>query len=413
MKLRSTTSKVSTRSKLFIAAFSVLMVFAVPIQLSHNASADPYADKIKAIENEIKRYQDEASDLAKESRTLENELNKLTAEKSTIQAQVDKSQTEYDKLKADIKQTEKDIAQSQDTLGEILADIHVDDQVSPVELLFSSQTIGDFLDKQEYRSSIRDDLVSTIDEIKDLKTALEEQKVEVEAVLKDQKAQRDQLAAKENERSNLLSQTKGEEASFQSLISKRDAEIEQLREEQAAYFASLSASSSVQLVAGDPNKGGYPSHLANSNYYNPTVDNWGMYSRQCVSYTAWKVHQAYENMPYWGGIGNAWQWAYSGYHSGGNKVSYNSGNWHTANSQTYGVPSGSTPKKGSVAVRNANPSGGDPWGHTAWVEEVYGNGTIRISQYNWYNAGGSGWGHYSEMVVNSSFFGQYLYFGDK
>jgi surface antigen len=118
-------------------------------------------------------------------------------------------------------------------------------------------------------------------------------------------------------------------------------------------------------------------------------------------------------MPYWGGIGNAWQWAYSGYHSGGNKVSYNSGNWHTANSQTYGVPSGSTPKKGSVAVRNANPSGGDPWGHTAWVEEVYGNGTIRISQYNWYNAGGSGWGHYSEMVVNSSFFGQYLYFGDK
>lgn len=37
------------------------------------------------------------------------------------------------------------------------------------------------------------------------------------------------------------------------------------------------------------------------------------------------------------------------------------------------------------------------YGHVMWVEEVYGNGYIRVSQYN-YDLAGS----YSEMVISGS-----------
>ena len=416
MKLRSTTSaKMSFTKRLLIVLGVVTVGFAAPIQITQNVFANPYDSRIQALQEDIDAYQQKATELSSQKRTLGNELEKLSNEKNTIQAQVDVSQAKYDQLVLQIKETEQRIKDNQDALGETIADLYVDDNISPIEMLASSGTIGDFLDKQEYRISIRDQLASTITKIKDLKKELETQKQDVERVLADQKVQRDALAAKEAERQNLLDKTRGEESAFQALISEKSQELDKLKDEQAAYFTRLTASTNASIVAGDSNKGGYPAYLAN-NAQDSLVDPWGMYNRECVSYTAWKVHQAYSNMPYWGGIGNAWQWAFSGWtfpdgdFRRGQKAAYNTGVWHTSNAQTRGIPSGVEPREGSVAVKDAIPSQGDYWGHTAWVEEVMGD-QIRVSQYNYYNAGGPGWGHYSEMVVHKSFFQNYSYFG--
>lgn len=160
-----------------------------------------------------------------------------------------------------------------------------------------------------------------------------------------------------------------------------------MREQQAAIDAAMrAAGGGGQAVAGDPNKGGYPANLANSNYYAPIVDPWGMYSRQCVSYTAWKVYQKNGFMPYWGGVGNANQWP--------------------QNARNAGIPVNKTPRVGSVGVIMAG-----QYGHTVWVEAVNSDGTINISQYNYFNAGGSGWGHYSEMYnVSPSAYDWYIHF---
>jgi surface antigen len=49
------------------------------------------------------------------------------------------------------------------------------------------------------------------------------------------------------------------------------------------------------------------------------------------------------------------------------------------------------------------------YGHIVWVEAVEGNSVI-VSQYNYWNAGGPGWGHYSRMKVPASTYDTYIYF---
>lgn len=389
MKLRTTTpvSKFSWQ-QIVIPFFVVIMALAIPIQYAAHVGANNYTERIQALERAIGQYDAEASRLSGEADSLQREVSRLNNEKAIIQAQVDISVQKQKKLTAEIKANEEKIDKNKNALGTIVADLYVNDTVSPIEMLASSKGIGDFIDKQEFRSITRDQLTSTIETIKKAKAELEKQKKEVEQVLQDQENQRNQLAAKESEQQNLLNKTRGDEATYRNLSAQSNATKDQLqREQQAAIERALRASGGRgSAVAGDPNKGGYPSNLANSNYYNPVVDPWGMYSRQCVSYTAWKVYQKNGHMPYWGGVGNANQWP--------------------GNARAAGIPVSKSPRAGSVGVIMAG-----QYGHVVWVESVNGDGTINISQYNYFNAGGSGWGHYSEMYnVSPGAYDWYIHF---
>lgn len=391
MKQRSTTpvSSKSLATKGMLVAGAILMATAAPVSMFVKpVTARDFAGEIQAVQNQIDQYQAEAGRLAGQAKTLETELARLNSEKAAIQAQIDVKQIEYDKLVAEITENERKIAQLQDYLGDVLAKLHVGGEVSPLEMLASSNNISEFLDGQARRESMRDDLTDTIEEINTIKKQLEQQRVDVQRVLDDQKAQREVLSAKEAEQQRLVNETRGQEAAFQALSAKSQEQKDKLqREQQAAIAAALrAAGGGTAAVAGDPSKGGYPSKWANSDYYNPPVDSWGMYARQCVSYTAWKVYQKNGYMPYWGGRGNANQWP-------GNAVAA-------------GIPTGSTPKPGSVGVIMAG-----QYGHVVWVESVNGDGTINVSQYNYWNAGGSGWGHYSEMYgVSPNAYDVYIYF---
>ena len=389
-KLRSTTPVSVSSKRLFIIAVSVVALGLIaPIQLAvTNVSADDYDARIRALEQDIARYDAAAAELSTQADTLQREVSRLNNEKATIQAQIDISQAKLNQLNAEIKSNEEKIAKNKDSLGVIIADLYVDDEVSPIEMLASSKGVNEYIDKQEYRSATRDQLTTTIDAIKTAKAELEVQKKDVENVISDQEDQRNLLASKEAEQQTLLNQTRGDEANYRSLSEQSNERKEQLqREQQAAIEAALrAAGAGGGAVAGDPNKGGYPANLANSNYYNPIVDPWGMYSRQCVSYTAWKVYQKNGYMPYWGGRGNANQWP--------------------GNARAAGITVSSVPRAGSVGVIMAG-----TYGHTVWVEDVNANGTINISQYNYYNAGGSGWGHYSEMYnISPGAYDYYIYF---
>lgn len=390
MNKRSTTPVLKPlAAKSLIVASAVIAVLAVPMQLvSRPVFADEYDDKISAIQKQIDGYQSEASKLAGEAKTLENQLAILGNQKATIQAQLNENTAKHDKLKADITANEKKLAAKKDGLGVIVADLYVDDKISPLEMLASSNSIGDYVDKQEQRSSVRDNLTKTIEDIKRIKKELEQKKIDVERVIKDQEGQKAALVAKENERNELLASTRGQEAAYNSLMAEGKSQQDQLRSQQQAAIAAAMRAAGIAsggAVAGDPGVGGYPGNLANAPL-DSLVDPWGMYNRECVSYTAWKVYQKNGYMPYWGGRGHAYQWP--------------------ANADAAGIPRGSTPRVGSVAVLY-----GGPYGHVAWVESVNGDGTINISQYNEVNNSAPYMGMYSERYnVPASAFSTYIYF---
>jgi surface antigen len=241
---------------------------------------------------------------------------------------------------------------------------------------------------------VRDQLSKTIDKIKTLKKSLENQKVDVERVLGDQTNAKNALSAKQAEQQTLIAQTRGEEGAYQQLSAQSSAKkLEIQKQQQAAIEAAMrrNGGGPVNILPGDPNKGGYPWEQgcyvdSNAVSHGGTDGNGGdplgYGCRQCVSYTAWKVIQktGYEPM-YWG---NANMWP--------------------ASARAANFATGGTPREGSLGVISAG-----QYGHIVYVEAVNGDGTIDISQYNYLNAGGSGWGHYSKMRVSSSTYDTYIY----
>ncbi len=386
MKLKTTTpasisSKVMKRIFLF-ATVVVLALASVVYINTRPTSADEYDDKIRALQADMSRYQQEADRLNAEATTLANALAQITNEKNAIQAQVDLSQAQYDKLVIQIKETEKKIEDNQDALGTTITDLYVDDQMTPIEMLASSQNIGEYIDKQEYRESVRDELTSTIKEVKDLKKQLSDQRVEVEKVLVQQKTARDALAAKQAEQSNLLASTQNDEANYQGMIKDSQAQINEARATQAALRARLNSSGGYTLI-DTGSMGGYPwnagncpmvGYLSSGGANGSGGDGYGYGCRQCASYVAWRIAKE---------TGVYYRW--------GNAKDF------TNNAVNAGYEYlGMNPQPGSIAVMNPAKAG-QGFGHVAWVEAVSGD-TITVSQYNLDY--GQGYGMYSMMTIS-------------
>lgn len=388
MKLRTTTPvSISQRAKRAFLILSALVLIGAGVGYVQNqpASADQYDDKIRALQADMTRYRAEADRLSAEASTLANALSQITNEKNAILAQIEVSQTQYNKLVIQIADTEKQIKDNQDALGVTIADMYLADDISPIEMLASSQNISQFLDKQEYRNSVKDELGTTIKKVKDLKTQLTTQKEEVTQVLAIQTASRDSLQAKESEQASLLAQTRNDESQYQNLIKDSAAQIAEAKRAQAVLAARTNSTGGFTLIdAGSlsdypwnssncPMQGYLSTGGANGN----GSDGRGYGCRQCASYVAWRIARETGKYYSWG---NGGMFASAAINAGYQNL-------------------GSNPQPGSVAVILGNP------GHVAWVEAVNGN-QVLVSQYN-YNYG-AGWGMYSEMWLSTNFFDQYV-----
>ena len=390
MKLRSTTPasmSISARVTLFV--ISAALVATVPFQMmAQIASADKYDDQIKALEEENAAYSAESARLSGEALTLKSAIDQIVIQKRTIQSQIDINQLKYDQLVEKIAETEKKIKDNQDALGTTIANMYVDDNITPLEMLAGSKNISEYMDKQEYRSSVRDELVSSISEIKDLKAQLVTQKAEVETILNSQKSQRDALQSKENEQQNLLAQTNGQEDVYQQLIGKNQDAIAEVRATQALVNSRFNGSGGYTLVDSGA-LGDYPWNSSNCPMWGYLStggadgnggDGGGYGCRQCASYVAWRIAKE---------TGKYYSW--------GNAVNF------TYNAIAAGYSEGS-PQPGSIAVMDPGKAG-QSYGHVAWVEAVNGD-SVLISQYN-YNYG-AGYGMYSEMWLSSGAFDHYV-----
>lgn len=112
-----------------------------------------------------------------------------------------------------------------------------------------------------------------------------------------------------------------------------------------------------------------------------TIDNWGMYNRESVSYTAWKVNETFGYMP--AGWGNA-------------------KNWPT-DALASGIPVGTIPKVHSVGIESS--ASYPSVGFSVWVEAVDGN-KVTLSSYN-----SDGKGNYSvETITPTPGQFEYIYF---
>ncbi|MGE5309927.1 MAG: CHAP domain-containing protein [Sphaerimonospora mesophila] len=368
------------RSAIIFIAVLMLVGVMAPMFSSAPVEAIDNSAKIRALEAQIGTYNDRARELAAQSDSLSKAIDVLKNEQSQLQAEIDLNNAKAADLKVKIAANEAKMKTRGNDLSEIMAEMYLDNKITPLEMLASSSNLSDYVDKQSQQATVQDQLKAAIQEIKELKAQLEQQKKDVEAILADQQTRRSQLASKQSEQQSLLDKTQGQEAAYAKMTAENRDKIRQLQAEQAR--ANQTSTGGGRVVAGDPNHGGYPAYLNNA-AKDALVDPWGMYNRECVSYAAWKVYQAYGNMPYWGGRGNANQW--------------------DDNARAAGIPTGSTPKVKAVAVWHIG-----YYGHVAWVEKVNGDGTFDVSEYN---RGGDGLYHERTGVSTSGVV--FIYFGER
>lgn len=384
-RMSTASSRISPARRFVLAGLAVLMAVSAPLAYMEKAMADQWDSQIASLQAQANQYMAQANALRAQGDTLQNKLDQINAEIAALQTQIDINQKKYEKLQADIEANKLRLTKTQEALGDILANLYVDDEVSSFEMLASSSNIGDFVDKQEYRTAIRDQLNSTIAEVKRIKTQLETDKNAVEKILNELKLQNTQLAAQQADQQNLVNQTRGEEAAYQQLVSNARNSMAAVRAQQQAYYASLGGGSgsgvygSFQYWGLSPGNGaggctgGYPYCMAQDTY----VDPWNLYNRECVSYVAWALANRFgKSVNAWHGDGNAYEWVWS--------APRWSGAWRVYD-----------PQPGDVVVLPRS-GGFAPVGHVMIVESVSG-GNMFVSQYNFY-----GTGQYSTMWVKNS-----------
>lgn len=346
-------------------------------------AAGYYEEKINKLQGEISEYNKRAKELSEQADTLSNAISVLQNQQNAIQAEIDLNKAKINELNVQITANELKLKEQGAVLGDTLVDMHLDKRTTPLEILASSKNLSDYVDKAAQQATIKEQVNASIIRIKELKQKLQEEKMTVERLLKDQEARSSQLAMMKQQQQSLLNETQGQEAAYKQLTTKNKEEISRLKAEQARLNQSSTGGGTV--VAGDPNHGGYPAYLHNARK-DSLIDPWGMYNRECVSYAAWKVHQTYGNMPYWGGIGNANQW--------------------DDNARRIGIPNGKTPKARSVIVFDVG-----RYGHVAWVESVNDNGTINLSEYN-QNGDGMYHERYNVNYMKEISIITFIYFGE-
>jgi len=338
--------KLSKQTLTKIGLFAIILAVAVPS--FKPAQGDSLDQQINALKKQAAELQGQAAGYKAQANDYRTKVNSLNTQVELIQTQINLSQANYNKVSREVDQAKEDLATQKAILDENIRTIYKEGELNSLEIIASSDNLSDFVNKQEYSQKVKDKVESSLARIAALKTQLEKQQTELAGLLKDQQAQRAQLEATRSEANELLAVAQESADKADAQVRNTNSRLAQLRAQQAAAIAAVSGG---QTYGGT---GGYP--WANVSFPSSVVDNWGMYARQCVSYTAWRVASSGRYMPYWGGHGNANQWP--------------------ANARAAGIAVDGNPQPGDVGILMSG-----TYGHAVYVESV-GGSSVTVSQYN-------------------------------
>ena len=165
-----------------------ILVFAIFPRVQE-ARAESVQDKINALQQENAQYQSAIQRLASEATSYADAINKLKAQIDTLQGQINSSTKEQERLQNEITEAEKELTKQKALLGKNIKAMYLEGDISTIEMLASSKDLSEFVDKAQYRNSVKDKIRESVDKITKLKQELVAKKEGVEALLKQQQEQ--------------------------------------------------------------------------------------------------------------------------------------------------------------------------------------------------------------------------------
>lgn len=365
--------------RLQAAPFAVALIITI-VCAAQPVEAVDYNAEIQKLQTQNSQNENNRQTLQGEALTLEAKIANLQTTIAALDNLIAGNEAQRSDLVASIAALEAQIAGERIVLADSIRDLYIENDMSMLEKMASSKSLSDYVEKEQYTLSAQTKVKDSMDKIASMQNQQKKQKSQIEQLLADSKKMQSQLSNDKQEVNRLLALNQSEQDKVSQTIAANNAQIGDLERKQAAENASFLRSQAAS--GGSYTQLAIPGNLravdgtaypwANAPWPNDIPDPWGMYQRQCVSYTAWKVSASGRHMPYWGGSGNANQW--------------------DDNARSAGIPVDGSPRAGDVAVRNAG-----TYGHVMYVDSVNSDGSINISQYN------ANWdGRYSEARIYPS-----------
>jgi murein DD-endopeptidase MepM/ murein hydrolase activator NlpD len=255
---------------LFLIIISLLAVVGFVID-----QPDVNANEIDSLESEIERkqsrvkeldsmiggYKDEIEDRRNQAQSLENQIIILDNRVKEKELSVERTQVEIEALTLEIELMTREIAVQESRIAkqklliaDLIKEINKEDEVSTIDILLTQNSLSEFFMELEEIKRLERDLGMTLDEVRDVKSALEDRKhtkEDKQDSVEDErrKLRKDMLAleAEINFKASLVLQTKDSEEEFQRIL----YELRQQQQSAANIIADLEIKLQEQLRSVD------------------------------------------------------------------------------------------------------------------------------------------------------------------
>lgn len=329
-----------------------------------------------------------AEEAASSANAYQNKVNETAVEIASKEAEIAASEAEVDVLQRKIEKTEEEIAKDQEALADLLVNKHFESDAEPIRILAGASSISDLAEKAAREQVVREQINAQATKIKREKEELESNKASVEEHLAEQQKSRKELVAKKKEREELVAKYQDDADAYEEVAAaareERQAAERKWQEEHRSSFSGAVATytgyNTYPWQAECPQK---------QDYYLTSIGGYkiGGYVCECVSYAGWKAYEAW-------GIPIGWGNAYS---------------WDDGARRDDRFYVDRTPAAGVIGQMDSG-----PYGHVFWVENVNGDGSIDVTEYNNYYAtylysGSSHYGDFGARNIPAGEVGNYNY----
>jgi surface antigen len=315
-----------------------LLALAMLLVASPFVYADTLQQQINNLSNQNSQKQQTVNTLQLQAGSYQGAIDTLQQQINAIEGAIQASTNQQAKLQQQIIADQLQVDQKKQQLSATLKAMYIDGQTTTIEELASSKDLSDYVDKEEYRTAVQNQLDATIRQIAALQQQQQAQKIQVDQLLATQKQQQTQLDSDRQQQADLLTLDLSQQDQYNQQIKTNQKQISALQAEQARINAQNSRSINVQASGGSGGNcdnghgnGGYPMSWCNAEQDSLTVSG-GFPNRECTSFAYW-YFTSQESKPLYV-TGNANQWIY------------------TANR-----PVDRTPEDGAIAVSTAGPFG--------------------------------------------------------
>src|ERR1700741_1298342 len=142
-----------TRTAAILSAVLVLVASFSTYSLVH---ADRFDDQINQLKADNGQKQGQAAALQQQANSIQDVINGLQQQIDALQKQINDDNAKIDSLNVQIAQAEAELVQQRNLLGQNIKAMYLEGDITTLEMLASSKDLSDFVDKQQYRSSVKD-----------------------------------------------------------------------------------------------------------------------------------------------------------------------------------------------------------------------------------------------------------------